>query len=177
MNDWTDALAAYLEHPSPQDGGICEEDMEMVDSIVREALRLYPPTRHIHRHYTFTNGSSLLAIADIEGLHRDTEVWGPDADAFEPGRWVGMTRDCEQKKAWMPFGGSPFVCPAKSDFGPRMIGILVASLVEAFSDDKYELRREGPRGRMDLAVFEGPLLSERNAYEELYLEQNACCGC
>jgi hypothetical protein len=167
-NEWAAALNTYLEDPNPQG---------VATSLVREALRLYPPTRHIHRYYRFDDGSSILAIADLEGLHRDTEVWGPDADCFKPLRWESINLHPKQLKAWMPFGGSPFVCPAKSEFGPRMIGILVASLVEAFSDAKFELQREGPRGRMDIAVFHGPLHSERNSYEELSLEVNAPCGC
>jgi hypothetical protein len=62
----------------------------------------------------------------------------------------------KQLKGWMRFRGSPFVCPAKSEFSPRMISILVASLVEAFPDAKFELQQGGPRGRMDIAVFHRP---------------------
>jgi hypothetical protein len=76
----------------------------------------------------------------------------------------------------MPFVSSPFACPAKSEFGPRMVDILLASLVDAFSDVKFELQLEGPRGRMDMAEFHGPLRSERSSYEELSLEVNARCG-
>jgi hypothetical protein len=76
----------------------------------------------------------------------------------------------------MPFGGSPFVCPAKSEFGPRIIGILLASLADAFSDVKFKLQLEDPRGRIDMAEFHGPLRSERSSCEELSLEVNARCG-
>ncbi|ORY10228.1 hypothetical protein BCR34DRAFT_567083, partial [Clohesyomyces aquaticus] len=154
-NEWANALKTYLENPNPP----CDRPEERVGmvvtfALVREALRLYPPTRHVHRHFKFAGrGSSILAIADIEGLHRDEEVWGPDADCFRPSRWESLSPESEQLKAWMPFGGSPFVCPAKPEFGPRMIGILVAALVEVFSDVKFELRLEGPRGRMDMAEF------------------------
>lgn len=171
------ALRIYLENPASQQGHAYEEkEIVVTSSIVREALRLYPPTRHIHRHFESASGSSTLAIADIEGLHRDTEIWGSDADCFRPSRWASISHESEQLKAWMPFGASPFLCLAKPDFAPRMIGILVAALVDAFADVKYELRVEGPRGQMDMAEFYGPLRSERDSYEELFLEVNAPCG-
>ncbi|KAK7193362.1 uncharacterized protein CC84DRAFT_1136526 [Paraphaeosphaeria sporulosa] len=171
--EWIAALKLFLENPTVrlEDSHEGASEIEKAISIVREALRLYPPTRHIHRHFRFASGSSILAIADIEGLHRDTAIWGFDADCFRPSRWANMRHEPEPFNAWMPFGSSPFLCPAKPDFGPRMIGILVAALVDAFSDVRYELNVRDPRGQKESAKFYGLLRSDRDSYKELFLEK------
>ncbi|OAL42688.1 hypothetical protein IQ07DRAFT_606515 [Pyrenochaeta sp. DS3sAY3a] len=117
---WMEALRAYLKNPSPQSDTVCKDnaDVALVRTIVREALRLYPLTWHIHRHFGNASGTSSLVTADIEGLHRDTEIWGDDAERFVPTRWISTSLETEDSKAWMPFGASPFLCPAKQDFGP-----------------------------------------------------------
>lgn len=42
-------------------------------------------------------------------MHRDKDVWGEDADEFNPDRWDGM------RPYWkfVPFGGGPRRCPAQ----------------------------------------------------------------
>lgn len=168
QDEWMAILKVYLTNPGSQ--------QDMPYSIIREALRLYLPTRYIYRYFEFASGCLILAIADIEGLYRNTEIWGSDADCFKPSRWARISHESEQLRAWMPFGASLFLCPAKPDFAPRMVGVLVAALAEAFCDVKYELRVEGLFGRMDIVEFYGPLRSERNSYQDLFLEEYAPCG-
>jgi hypothetical protein len=172
---WMAALETYLDNADAQPDA-SSQHMSTVDAIVYEALRLYPPTRHIHRAYRSARGTSTLATADVEGLHRDENIWGPDAQMFIPSRWTGAKITTEQTKAWMPFGASPFLCPAKPDFGPRMIANLVAALVSAFGDDKFELLEEGSRGQKEVVRFEGPLCSGRNSYAALFIEVDGPCG-
>jgi hypothetical protein len=169
---WIAALKAYLEHSGPLSDQACKENVDVatVRSLIRETLRLYPPTRHIHRHFECDNGTSTFAIADVEGLHRDVEIWGADAHVFKPSRWKSISVESQQWKAWMPFGVSPLVCPAKPDFGPRMIGVLVAALVATFCGEAHELLEEGPHGHMNIAEITGPLRCERDSYKMLYLE-------
>ncbi|KAI8931112.1 hypothetical protein NX059_012122 [Plenodomus lindquistii] len=176
--EWIGALKAYLEYPSLLSDRTCEDNAHaaIVRYLVSEGLRLYPPTRHIHRHFESVNGTTTLAIADIEGLHRNAKIWGTDADLFKPSRWKNAGVESWQWKAWMPFGASPLTCPAKPDFGPRMIGILVAALVAAFCDEAYELLEEDLHGHVDIAEFVGPLRCERDAYERLFLKRNEPCA-
>jgi hypothetical protein len=175
---WTEALRVYLVDPCSQSDDACSgnRNVAVVRAIVCEILRLYPPTRHIHRHIECTGDLPTRATADIEGLHRDKGIWGEDASRFKPSRWTNASLDPTKLKEWMPFGGSPFLCPAKPDFGPRLISILVAALVVEFYDEKYELLKEHPRGQKDIARFDGPLRSERDSYQDLFLELNAPCA-
>ena len=41
-------------------------------------------------------------------MHRDPDLWGPDAEEFRPERWE------HERPMWnfVPFGGGPRICPA-----------------------------------------------------------------
>lgn len=88
---------------------------------MQEALRLYPPTKRIYRA-----ADAPRVAADVESLHHDERIWGPDALEFRPGRFTALTQD--QCDAYMPFGVGKNACPAANGFGRRMIASLVAVL-------------------------------------------------
>ncbi|KAF2686195.1 cytochrome P450 monooxygenase [Lentithecium fluviatile CBS 122367] len=41
-------------------------------------------------------------------MHRDLDIWGPDAEEFNPERW----REARPMWKFVPFGGGPRICPA-----------------------------------------------------------------
>ncbi|KGO76252.1 Cytochrome P450 [Penicillium italicum] len=141
--------------------------------IVSESLRLYVPTRHIHRAYQSNQdmGSSYeIVSADIEGCHLRPDIWGSDAEQFNPGRWSALTP--AQGHAFMPFGCPPFECPAKPTFGPRMIGVLVGALLAALEDKDRSCTwtLDCADGRVLEHLTSGKkLCPHRNAYTDLYL--------
>jgi len=70
----------------------------------------------------------------------------------------------------MPFGVYPFLCPARKDFGRRIIALLVASLVVGVGKGKEEeedgWRLEVPElWREFVRKGETPLPSERDSFE------------
>ncbi|KAJ5964909.1 Cytochrome P450 [Penicillium vulpinum] len=141
--------------------------------IVRESLRLYVPTRHVHRAYQWDQvlrTSYEIKSADIEGCHLRSDIWGSDAERFNPSRWSALTP--AQRDAFMPFGCPPFECPAKPTFGPRMIGVLVGSLLAALEDqDLSRIWTLDCEDRIALENFTSGkrLCPHRNAYTDLYL--------
>lgn len=150
--------ARFEELASPNDG-------VSVAHIANEALRLYPPTRRIHRAFLISGSPKIeFVAADIEQCHRSFTIWGSDSYIFRPSRW--RTISDEAHNAFMPFGGRPFLCPAKLDFGPRMIGVLVAALAAQISplEWKFDFCVGGPDGGEGLKGDE-PFLSDRGAYE------------
>ena len=162
--EWTQILADFLTDPTKarfEERGRGES----VADIVNEALRLYPPTKRVYRklHLAGKRGPEIVA-ANIEACHRIPAIWGNDSLIFRPSRWSKIGN--EARKAFMPFGGSTFVCPAKQDFGPRMIGVIVAALAAYIiaHDWKLELCVGGPDGGEELEGEE-PLISDRNFYE------------
>ncbi len=114
------------------------------ECLINEALRLYPPTRRIYRHFEIVSEDSKKPVlervaADIEECQRNTTVWGLDALDFRPRRWLDIPDETREKgqalpyAAFMPFGARRFLCPASFDLGPRMIAVLVGALAAQVS--------------------------------------------
>ena len=135
--------------------------------IVAETLRLYPPTRRIYRDIKreFNDDPPEHFAADIEFLHRDANIWGEDSLSFNPSRWKDVSKECQD--AYMPFGWKSFTCPAKDDFGPRMIGLAVAALVAEF---EHGWTWHAARSEDQIDV-DGPLEAERDSYVTLQLSK------
>ena len=53
-----------------------------------------------------------IAHISFAAIHRDPNIWGPDANEFRPERWG----DDKLRPTWeyLPFGGGPRICPAQS---------------------------------------------------------------
>lgn len=176
--NWGRALQDFVVDPSldqldtviPQYGGVS------VHMIVKEALRLYPPTRRIYRAYQVGKAEPFEASADIEALHRDVATWGSDALKFDPTRWLGQCdHACFRKDNFMPFGNQPFVCVARGrgvkegekclPFGVSMIAVILGGLVAAAGDDT-KLVCAGSEWKTD-----EPLKTGREDYCEIELMQ------
>ena len=153
-------LAAYLSDPKIPTFRTLENGISC-QTIVKEALRLYPPTRCIYRQITPSDSprEPRVEAVDVEHLHHDEAIWGRDVLRFRPQRWQAVT--AEQEKALIPFGAGRFVCPAKEDYAPRMIALLVAVLVEQFGEGWSLIRQEA----LEVAE-EGPFEAGSEAMEE-----------
>lgn len=171
--EWTEVLSEFLRNPTDQQfrrlNGNPETNPDAVSAmfIVNEALRLYPPTRRIYRqlHLAGKPKPEIFA-ANIEACQRDPRIWGRDCSRFVPSRWRSLSDDA--RKSFMPFGEKPFVCPAKQDFGLRLIGVLVAALVTHFSKSKWDHYLEGEHGmRFKNDDPEFALKTDRRDYAEL----------
>ncbi|OQD73068.1 hypothetical protein PENDEC_c017G02879 [Penicillium decumbens] len=152
--EWCSVLKAFAESPSKKqfewrpEGTVLSTGSASAKDIVMEILRLYPPTRRVFRAYRWQENtrystaenrstedpkSYKIIAADIEACHLNNDIWGLDAKAFRPLRWHHLSQ--EQNEAFMPFGARPFECPAKAQFGPQMIGLLIGILVSALEDN------------------------------------------
>ncbi|KAL8923695.1 MAG: hypothetical protein Q9208_004447 [Pyrenodesmia sp. 3 TL-2023] len=139
--EWYMLLKAFRANPTsehlsrPRFG----QDGVSVEFLVKEALRLYPPTRRIYRQvHLASKRKSELVAADIEKCHRLPQVWGEDSHRYRRARWTSA--DKSMHYAFMPFGGNPWICPANAKFGPMMIGVLVAAFASTISAKDWELQ-------------------------------------
>ncbi|CAG8450002.1 7136_t:CDS:1 [Acaulospora colombiana] len=89
--------------------------------IVKETLRLYPATRHIHREK-----DGWKYIIDVEAIHRNPTAWGSDASRFNPERF----KDFSQNDHYIPFSVGPMQCVA-TKFAPTLAAILIASVISS----------------------------------------------
>jgi len=178
---WKSVLEEYLDGLDVVDDSFWKPSANGVSpaDVVKEALRLYPPSRRVHRAF---DGNSMSA--DIETCQRSPLLGTNDALIFRPERWQSICpalrikaisrekgaeeslKAEEESLGFMPFA---FVCPADTKetkrFGMKLIALLVAVLVEGLAgewvlEDKHELP--------DIGV---PLNTNRQAYEGLELKR------
>ena len=65
----------------------CDTAVPVEYIIVKEALRLYPPTKSVYREFWMeTKRTTDVVIADIEKCHGFPSLWGINADKFDPSR-------------------------------------------------------------------------------------------
>lgn len=90
------------------------------------ALRLHPPLpvnmRFAKRHTTIPRGGGAdgrgpVFVAkgtavhySVWAMHRLPEIYGADADAFRPARWLDDARPLRPGWGYLPFNGGPRVC-------------------------------------------------------------------
>ncbi|KAL2607867.1 hypothetical protein R1flu_026440 [Riccia fluitans] len=86
--------------------------------ILSETLRLFPPIPLIGRQcvkensvgpYVIPPGVEIIIPTAV--LHRDKELWGEDADQFQPMRFAnGLSKASKHILAYLPFGSGPRTC-------------------------------------------------------------------
>ncbi len=92
--------------------------LRYVMQVLKEVLRLWPGAPFIIRHplgterlldkYPVTPKDSLnISLAN---LHRDPDVWGEDAEEFNPGRFAAGEEEKLPPNAYLPFGVGQRAC-------------------------------------------------------------------
>lgn len=89
------------------------EELECLDRVIDESLRLYPPIHSLPRtttrdvafgEHTVPAGSEVLV--SVYSMHRDERFWSAP-ETFDPGRWRDRDRSAD---AYLPFGAGPRRC-------------------------------------------------------------------
>jgi len=109
--------------------------LPLLDAVIRESLRLYPPAYAIGREstetfelggYTIARGVQLIVCP--YGIHRNPH-WFRDPDQFRPERWQNGETSELPRCAFMPFGGGPRICIG-SHFAMLETALVLATLVQ-----------------------------------------------
>ena len=124
-----------------------------VKSVVYEAMRLHPPSKHIARMRRRTWCPSLIRrvigrvsatmvyerkVADIEAMLR-CEVWGTDGQVFRPERHHHSIIVPEQAEALnFVFGHGPLRCVAAS-WAPMAAAIISGAIMAHLEQESYVL--------------------------------------
>ncbi|XP_053708973.1 cytochrome P450 3A40-like [Synchiropus splendidus] len=118
--------------------------MEYLDCVVSESLRLYPPAARLERvaKQTVVVGSveipkGLIVAVPVFALHRDPDLW-PDPEDFKPERFSRERRVDVVPYSYLPFGAGPRNC-----VGMRLALIMVKLvLVEVLQNFSFSVCAE-----------------------------------
>jgi cytochrome P450 len=123
--------------------------------VINESLRLYPPvpvvSREALRDMKFGDinvPKGVIVWTLLVALHQDPDIWGPDANNFNPERFSnGVSGACKLPYVYMPFGVGPRKCLGQN-FAMAELKILLALIVSNFSLSLSPKYRHSPALRL-----------------------------
>uniref|UniRef100_A0A0D9WY15 Cytochrome P450 n=1 Tax=Leersia perrieri TaxID=77586 RepID=A0A0D9WY15_9ORYZ len=142
--EWQERLREEVETACGGTDEVPTRDMlnklKLLHMFLLETLRLYSPVSLIQRK-AGTNlelggikvpKGAILTIP-IATIHRDKEVWGPDADEFRPERFEkGASRAAKHPNALLSFSSGPRSCIGQN-FAMIEAKTVVAMILQRFS--------------------------------------------
>jgi len=132
---WTFALLG--QHPDIHQRVVNEvntmEKSPLLDQVIKESLRLYPPihigNRHVAQEMQFGEEkipANERLFYSIYLTHRDPTIW-EDAESFRPERFVDGKKT--PPFSYVPFGGGPRTCIGAA-FGQVEARVVMARLLQ-----------------------------------------------
>ena len=113
--------------------------LRYVRQILDETLRLWPTAPGFNRtpyedtviggRYAIAAGTPITVISPA--LHRSTEVWGPDADEFNPDHTAAERLAAIPPNAYKPFGTGQRACIGRQ-FAMQEAALVLGMLVQRF---------------------------------------------
>lgn len=134
---WTFALLG--QHPDVHQRVVQEVDAleksPLLDQVIKESLRLYPPihigNRRVAEEMQFSEGSVPAGermFYSIYLSHRDPSIW-ENAENFCPERFAHGRKT--PPFAYVPFGGGPRACIGAA-FGQAEARLVIARLLQTY---------------------------------------------
>ncbi|KAK2817288.1 hypothetical protein Q5P01_025479 [Channa striata] len=112
--------------------------MEYLDSVVNESLRLYPIAPRLERVAKATveiNGlvipKDMVVMIPTWPIHRDPEVW-PEPEEFKPERFSKENKETIDPYTYMPFGAGPRNCLGMR-FALVMMKLAVVEILQRYN--------------------------------------------
>ncbi|KAM9792181.1 LOW QUALITY PROTEIN: cytochrome P450 3A30-like [Neosynchiropus ocellatus] len=112
--------------------------MEYLDCVVSESLRLYPPAARLERTAKETvvvDGvkipKGIIVTVPVFALHRDPDLWS-DPEDFKPERFSRENRGDIVPYSYLPFGAGPRSCVGMR-FALILVKLLLVEVLQNYS--------------------------------------------
>jgi len=111
---------------------------EYINAVINEGMRLYPPAWIADRValnddsfgvYKYPKGTIIISF--FYGTHRDAASW-PDADGFNPNRFLDENGRAKKYKNYFPFGAGPRMCIG-NNFAMAEMAFFLHSFLNKFT--------------------------------------------
>lgn len=113
-------------------------EMEYLDSVINESLRLYPIASRLERVAKASveiNGlvipKGMVVLVPTWPMHRDPEIW-PEPEKFKPERFSKKNKDNIDPYIYMPFGSGPRNCIGMR-FALVVMKLAVVEILQRYS--------------------------------------------
>ncbi|PBL02712.1 cytochrome P450 [Armillaria gallica] len=146
-------LQAELDAHIPRNHSVSLEDVQQLpylDACINETFRVYSAVpgglpRVVPEGGMSIAGNDIVAGTTvgvhIYSLHRDSTIWGDDADTFNPDRWLDVDTEVV-RRAFKPFSDGPAACIGKN------LAIVQLRIVLASIFKRFEVILEDPDGSL-----------------------------
>ncbi|KAM4603947.1 cytochrome P450 3A40-like [Polymixia lowei] len=134
-------LQEEIDSTFPNKGAIQYQallQMEYLDSVINESLRLYPIASRLERVAKATveiNGlvipKDMVVLVPTWTIQRDPDVW-PNPEEFNPDRFSKENKESIDPYTYMPFGAGPRNCIGMR-FALLMMKLAVVEILQSFS--------------------------------------------
>jgi cytochrome P450 len=127
------------------------EELPYLDNVTKEALRVYSPTLIIPWEaledvdiagVKIPKGTTVQLVPAMTQLN--PEIWGPNAESFNPDRWDRLFGDALSPYAMETFSNGPRMCPGKAlallNMKVLLVGLIRDFRIESVGDEEVELR-------------------------------------
>ncbi|KAG9035693.1 hypothetical protein FS837_001848 [Tulasnella sp. UAMH 9824] len=171
----------HLPKPPPLTPPLTLRRLRTVRAILDEVLRLFPPVpinvRSPFNDATvvptrqgplYFSSAGMLCTWSVPSMHKRKDLWGEDADKFDPERWIDPSRArkvVDNPFMFLPFNGGPRICIGQQ-FAYNEASFVMIRLMQLF--DRFTLAQKDAAPASALPPESWKTANGRKQFEEAW---------